>query len=1041
MLRRGALLSTSILAATLGYGRRAYAGSSGCVLSTGTTYICSGQVTGQVIISLDDADVIAASDLDMTDNADGGLLITGKGHLTFTDDPASAIAWEQDGYGLGVKSTDVLDTGSGVVQGLTITTDGTITGGERGIYAYAYTTYGAEAGEVSITVGGDVTGGTGSGIFARNDGSAPVSITVKDGATVSGASGIEVKSGPPSEKPGGDVTITVAGDVEATIPTEYKTNSGLSVENTHYASASLTVEKGGSISSKDNGVRLTSQFGDVSVTVAAGADVSSEGWWGLHLLSLYGDITVSVGGDVSAGKGGIIASAHYGDISVTVQEGGHISAKGGTTLLAYRYSSGTLSITVDGEVETIDDASSFAIRAGYYEGSVAFTVGKTGHVTSASSSYDAVGLEGGTVSVVVAGELASTGGARALRLDGYAGSSLELRSGYTITGGVAAEGPDTDTLKLGGTETGAEADSFDVSKIDDGIGDAEQFQGFDAFEKVGTGDWTLVGSTEVVDEWAVKAGRLFVDGTMNLTAFDVASGATLGGTGTVGSVTLASGSHVMPGSATAPGTLTVDDDFDFVTGSIFDVVVGKDEASKLSILGEATLGGATVSITSADDEADYTSGKTYTILSAMDGYSGTFSDTVESDFVFLDASLSYVDDDVILTLIRNGIDFGSVAATPNQRSVAGAIETLEGDIAEAITVLSEAEAQEAFQTLSGNTIAVVPSLVAAEVESFGTLLQDRLQAVETAAAGGPSALALAYGETAAGGDPTAAAFAAPSSAGFWLKGTGRFGTLEGDGNGTGADYTMGGVTAGADTWLTPDLLAGLAFDYAAIDADFDRNAGSASVSSYALALYGRYRAGGLTLDGRLGYGVTENETRRRIVVGPDVATAAGDFDGDRVQAGFEAGYDLGRVAGTRLRPLASLGYVRIGEDGFTETGAGIYGLTVDERVTESLKSGLGLELARSFAFGGRAAGFELTARALWSHEFLDDRATLDAAFASDPSVGFAVDGATVSRDSALIGLGATAQASEALTLYARYDARLNPDQTDHAVAAGLRVDW
>lgn len=177
-----------------------------------------------------------------------------------------------------------------------------------------------------------------------------------------------------------------------------------------------------------------------------------------------------------------------------------------------------------------------------------------------------------------------------------------------------------------------------------------------------------------------------------------------------------------------------------------------------------------------------------------------------------------------------------------------------------------------------------------------------------------------------------------------------------------------------------------------------------------------------------------------MVVGLDAYDAEGDFDGGRFTTSVEAGYDLA-AGGTTFRPIASLGYVRLAEDGFTETGADIYNLSVDERTTESLKSGLGLQVSRSFALAERADGLTLTARALWQHEFLDDKATIDPAFADYASSSFGVEGVSVSRDSAVLGLGLTAQASADFALFARYDARLNPDQVDHALSGGFRAGW
>ena len=66
---------------------------------------------------------------------------------------------------------------------------------------------------------------------------------------------------------------------------------------------------------------------------------------------------------------------------------------------------------------------------------------------------------------------------------------------------------------------------------------------------------------------------------------------------------------------------------------------------------------------------------------------------------------------------------------------------------------------------------------------------------------------------------------------------------------------------------------------------------------------------------------------------------------------------------------------------------------------------------------------------------------IDAAFAGAPAATFAVRGAEMARDSAVLGLGVSARAGDKLTLFAGYDVRLNADATSHAVTAGLRASW
>lgn len=84
-------------------------------------------------------------------------------------------------------------------------------------------------------------------------------------------------------------------------------------------------------------------------------------------------------------------------------------------------------------------------------------------------------------------------------------------------------------------------------------------QGAAAITKLGTGAWTLTGTSTHSGATTVSAGELILNGTLGNTPLTVASGAKLRGTGsTTGSVTLASGSQLSPGAATGlVGTMSL----------------------------------------------------------------------------------------------------------------------------------------------------------------------------------------------------------------------------------------------------------------------------------------------------------------------------------------------------------------------------------------------------------------------------------------------------------------------------------------------------
>nr|WP_246623978.1 autotransporter-associated beta strand repeat-containing protein [Sphingomonas colocasiae] len=116
---------------------------------------------------------------------------------------------------------------------------------------------------------------------------------------------------------------------------------------------------------------------------------------------------------------------------------------------------------------------------------------------------------------------------------------------YTLVGDVdggtdPASAVEIDTFALdGGQGTSA---TFDFG--------ATQIRNFEAGEKLGAGTWTLTGDSSGLNGiFAVKQGRLTVNGVMTGTGVDVASGATLGGSGAFSGAGSIANGGILLGSA------------------------------------------------------------------------------------------------------------------------------------------------------------------------------------------------------------------------------------------------------------------------------------------------------------------------------------------------------------------------------------------------------------------------------------------------------------------------------------------------------------
>ncbi|THF62373.1 hypothetical protein E6C76_18825 [Pseudothauera nasutitermitis] len=141
--------------------------------------------------------------------------------------------------------------------------------------------------------------------------------------------------------------------------------------------------------------------------------------------------------------------------------------------------------------------------------------------------------------------------------------------------------------------------------------------GYGNLTKTGTGVFTLSGSNEHRGATTVNGGTLVVDGSIAASSLTtVRHGATLGGSGTVGSTTVESGGILSPGNSV--GTLNVNGDLVLNAGSITEFELGSPGASsaapgtsdRIAVTGDLAFNG-TVNLSQSSDPADGTAGIGY----------------------------------------------------------------------------------------------------------------------------------------------------------------------------------------------------------------------------------------------------------------------------------------------------------------------------------------------------------------------------------------------------------------------------------------------
>lgn len=813
----------------------------------------------------------------------------------------------------------------------------------------------------------------------------------------------------------------------------------------------------------NGGVSMGAGSGANTFMAVTASSVSAAGGSGQALGGLSGvNLTFAATGQIDGGAGGAnllmlrnTADDHTSTGSGTASSATYVNfadlmLQGGTWALQGPLVSG--STTLNGGLALFSDPAAFG----------------TGMLTSSGGAVQA------TANDLTVSNLVSLG-AGGLTVQGA--HSMSLTGAMSGAGGLTKSGTGTLTLSgansySGGTTITAGTLQGNTTSLTGNIANDAQLvfdqaatgtyaavlSGGGAMSKTGGGNLILTGVNTFSGATRVEGGTLSVNGSLAGSAITVQSGGALGGSGVVGTTTLAAGAALAPGNSI--GTLSVAGNLNFAPSSVYRVEVDADgHNDRTNVTGTAALNGA-VAVEAA--AGTYAASTSYTILNAAGGITGTFS-SVTSDLAFLTPSLTYDANNVLLNLARNDVSFSAVALTPNQAATSAALESAgagaTGDMAtvqSALTVLSAEQARAAYDSVGGSGLVALRGAGAVFSAGFGNLLQTRMGAVQGGNARGEATafsnrplLLAANGHMPAlmefvSDSPQQFALSEgallPSAStsrglGFWLRGSGGYQNTDADGNATASKVRNTSLSTGFDTQLDEGLVVGAALSSGSSRLGFDSTADSGKSRGTALAVYGSYEAGPWAFKGASSAAWNSNHMDRTVAVGALVRQASSDFDSNTLSAYGEAMYSI-PMTGWTLRPVAALSVSRDKVDGFSEIGAGALSLHVAGQTIQSTKSLLGAQA--SF----EAGRVRLEPRAIWAHEHGDINRPMTAQFQGAAAASpFQVSGVALERDTLILGLGVSGNLRRGTELFADVQVEHNSRQFNAGVLVGLRASW
>ncbi len=545
-----------------------------------------------------------------------------------------------------------------------------------------------------------------------------------------------------------------------------------------------------------------------------------------------------------------------------------------------------------------------------------------------------------------------------------------------------------------------------------------------------TGQLVIVGVTDGSDNYGT-----FATGTITKTIESTVAGIRFAAGNSLIDINMNVGAQTLTNAGASLKFInnhTLRGNFSQTSGSLVFGALSASSFPKFSITGTASLTGGNIVLLPV---AGGTSAGTYTILSAAGGVTSSVN-AIAAGYTVATSVVGGNDLVLTLTLVVPPPDPAPDPAGPVwtvRATDAGGKAVPIGPVLDALAADSNftslLAALSALPTASQNTALKqlgTPTLATQAVAGGASF------ALSTSAIGQRQMSLLA-------GQPRGkAAGSAADGSGVWGQILGNHASLNSTADSGGFHTSAYGITMGADTHLTNDLVGGGAFSWLHNDlgGEGNSNGNNSTLASYQLAAYGTWRPGGnrLFFNGILSVGRNNYDQSRAIdFLG---STAAASYRGWQGQIKLGTGYDIPLRSGMTVTPLASLQANRVSNDGYQESGAGAANMTVNRQSFNNVESELAAKLtAYTDTRFGRLIGDWQTG---WLHSFTNNAVATTATMGG---VTFVTTTDRLAKNGAHIVLRGTLQRTDNLSFSLEYDGTVRSNFRSQTAMAKMRYDF
>lgn len=443
----------------------------------------------------------------------------------------------------------------------------------------------------------------------------------------------------------------------------------------------------------------------------------------------------------------------------------------------------------------------------------------------------------------------------------------------------------------------------------------------------------------------------------------IAPGVVDGGTGTFGGNVSNSG-ILSPGLTNAtPESLNVAGNFTQTsTGTLVVQLASPTSFDKLAVAGSASLAG-TVQVDTLNGYNPI--GQSFTFLTAPGGVTGKFvtlNGSAITNRAAVAANLTYAPTSVTVTFAQ--LPFAGFAVTPNQAAIGTAAQATPALTTVLNTLPLASQFPSALNALSPQGYQVWSDFAFAQ----STSLTDRLLREDRAVHGNDE---------------------------YYFEAGQRRGRSRGDLDVGASRYTSSSGLVGGNRAINPDSTLGAFFAFGKTTSGLGTAGSQTTVKDKTLGLRAGWTSGPMFAEALLAYSFNRYESTRVIAFPGAAAIATSSTRGHQWTAGLTVGQHL-KAGPVTVSPFGGFVWSRWEANGFNESGAGIYDVSVGHQSARSLRSQVGAEARMHLGI------FQPHVRGAWLHEFSNDSRAINASFGN---ANYAVATRRGTRNSALYSAG------------------------------------